>query len=118
MTTPRLAYLAKILEDRYGVIGKVASRYVKAGYSVELNHPTRHGAIEILARGNKGEVLAIEVVDSKKDLSISSVEKFLEKSKLIRAKPILVIYGGVELPEDVYKFCKEKGVRIRRFRAE
>jgi hypothetical protein len=57
VVTARQRYMIRRLGRVYGIVGRVAGRYVAAGYSVELNHPTRYGPIHIVARGN-GQVLA------------------------------------------------------------
>jgi RecB family endonuclease NucS len=114
MVTARARYLIERLEQKFGVIGKVAGRYIAAGLSVELMHPTRYGPIHIIARGDKGKILAIEVVEEANKVTVDQVKTFLEKAKLIKAKPILAIYSSnFKLPDDVYKFCKENGIKIK-----
>lgn len=115
MTTARIRHLQKILIEKYGVIGRVASRYLGAGYSLELMHPTRYGPIHIIARGGGGQIFAIEVISKPDDTNLETVKSFLEKAKLVRAKPILVLYSdGIKLPEEVYKFCIENGIKVKR----
>ena len=112
MVTPRQVYLASRLVEKYGVIGRVASRYVTAGYSVRVFHPTRYGPLHVIAVKH-GNTLAIDVVTG--SINIEIVKNLLEKSKLLRAKPILVVYGrGVVIPEDVKTFCNENGIKVKR----
>jgi len=113
MVTARARFLIKRLEEKYGLVGRVAGRYIAAGLSVELMHPTRYGAIHIIARGG-GKVFAIEVVDKPEKLSLDVIKTFAEKAKLVKASPILVLYSNnVKLPDELYKFCVENGVKIR-----
>lgn len=116
MATNRARYLSNLYKRKYGAIGKVASKYIEAGYSVEFMHPTRYGAIHIVARGNN-QIFAIEVFDKPSTISIDVVNSLLEKSKLIKAKPILAIYSnGPRLTDDVYRFCVENGIKIKRIK--
>lgn len=96
----------------------MARGYVMAGYSVEFMHPTRYGPIHIVARGN-GQRLAVEVFDKPLNVSIDVVRNLLEKSKLIGAKPILVLYSkGSKVAEEVRRYCAENGIKIRRIRID
>jgi len=118
MTTARATYLQKIYRERYGSIGVVASRYLGAGYSVEIMHPTRYGPIHIIVRGNN-TIMAIEVIDKPVKITIDNVQRLINKAKLVKAKPILILYSdGPTISDDVYSFCRENGVRVRRIRIE
>ncbi|ABL78355.1 hypothetical protein [Thermofilum pendens] len=113
MTTARAIYRGRLLEKRYGVLGKVARRYLEAGLSVELLHPTRHGPIHVIARGNK-QVLAIEVADKPGKVGADRVKLLLEKAKLVKAKPVLVLYSeGAFLDEEARKLCEENKVKVK-----
>ncbi|MEM1774918.1 MAG: hypothetical protein QW123_01810 [Desulfurococcaceae archaeon] len=114
MPTAKQAYIMSVLARKHGVIGSVAGRYVGAGYSVTLNHNTRYGTIDIVARrGN--EVLAIKVFSKSGKISVEDVKVHVEKAKLLKAKPIVVLYGrDVQLSEEAKKFCDENSVRVRR----
>lgn len=114
MTTASRAFIAKLLEKKYGVLGIVASRYVKAGYSVEINHPTRYGPIPIVARKG-GSMLAIEVLHNSSDATLDRIKLLREKAALIKAKPVLVIYSTARarLHEEVVNYCRESGVKIK-----
>ena len=112
MATARQAYLASKLVEKYGVFGCVASRYVTAGYSARMLHPTRYGPVHIIAKKH-GIVLAIDVVTE--NLTSEVAKKLLEKAKLLRARPVLVVYGkGVAVPGDVILFCRENGIKLKR----
>ena len=110
MTTPRRIHLARTLEEKYGVIGKVASRYVTAGLHVTMMHPTRYGPVHFVVQGN-GLKLAVDVVTGGDFLTAAELLK--KKAELLRAKPVLVLYG--DLKADVKKLA-ETGVNVRRVR--
>jgi hypothetical protein len=114
MVTARARFLAKKFEEKYGVIGKVAGRYIAAGLSVEFAHPTRYGPIHLVARGCGGKLFAIEIVDKLEKLTLDTIKTLAEKAKLVRAKPVLVLYfSNIRLSDELYKFCVENGVKIR-----
>ena len=113
MVTAKARFLIRKFEEKYGIIGKVAGRYVAAGLSVEFMHPTRYGPIQIVVRGG-GKVFAVEVIENPAKLSLDSIKVFIEKAKLIKAKPILVLYSSnAKLSDELYRFCTENGVKVR-----
>jgi len=112
MVTARETYIASKLVERYGVIGRVASRYVTAGYSVRVLHPTRYGPVHVVAKKH-GVTLAIDVTTGIP--SVEAAKSLLEKAKLLRARPILVIYGrGSVVPQEVVSFCAENNIKLKR----
>ncbi len=114
MTTARERYLQRILEERYGIVGRVAARYVGAGLHVRLMHPTRYGPVHIFAIG-AGQRLVIEVCDKPGKVTEETINTLVNKAKLLRSKPVLVLYGkDVLLPEDLFKKAREMGVKVRR----
>jgi predicted RecB family endonuclease len=114
---PRTAYLRKRLRRRYGVLGIVAGRYLEAGYSVELGHKTSKSLIDIVAR-KEGGALAITVVSGPSRITGSLVREAAEKAGLIRARPILVLYGrGHRIEEDALEEARKLGVVFRRIRS-
>lgn len=116
LTTSRVKYVVSKLVSKYGVLGVVASRYLMAGLHVEINHPTRYGSVHIVAMGNR-QRLAIEVFQKAKEVPKEVIEVLSNKAKLIRAKPVLILYGdGVKLSEEAGKLCMELGVRVKRVR--
>jgi len=114
VVTSRRRYLIKRVAKLYGIVGKVAGRYIAAGYSVEFNHPTRYSPIHIIARGN-GQMLAVEVVYERGKLTVETARSILEKAKLIGARPVLVVHGlgWNDVPEELRRFCEESGVKLR-----
>ena len=116
VATAKQRYLSRVLVKKHGIIGVVASRYVEAGYSVELFHSTRKGPVQILAR--KGGVIAVEVFD-KGIVTLDAVKAFHEKTKVLRAKPVVVLYGsGVALSEEAKAYCNENGIKVKRLLVE
>ncbi|MCS7111285.1 MAG: hypothetical protein RMI45_00950 [Ignisphaera sp.] len=112
----RMLYLCKIFERRYGVIGRVARRYLMAGYSVEFMHPTRYGSIHIIARRGS-EKIAVEVFEKPSSVTMDTATRLLEKSRLVGAKPLLVLYSsGPRMDSTMRNYCAENGIRIRRIR--
>jgi len=114
VVTARQRYVVRRLKKAYGVVGKVAGRYVAAGYSVELNYPTRYGPVHVVARG-RGQVLAVDIVYGRGRLTADAARSILEKAKLIKARPVLAVYGlsWSGMPEELRGFCEESGVKLR-----
>ncbi len=118
MGLARIRLLQRVLREKYGIYGEVAARYVEAGAHVRLMHPTRYGPIHILVYKD-GEKYVIEVFKASTMVPRETVEALKKKADLVRAKPILVLYGdGPKLTDDIYKLCKELGIKIRRIRAQ
>ncbi len=116
MTLAEIVFQARKLEKRYGVEGKVAARYVEAGYSVTMLFDTSKGRISFVAK-KAGEVIAADVVYGKIRVTSEIVEKLAEKAASINAKPVLILYGGgPELTEEALKAAKEKNVAVKRIR--
>ncbi|MEM2353747.1 MAG: hypothetical protein QXP03_03005 [Desulfurococcaceae archaeon] len=112
MATAKQKHTSKMLARRYGTVGVIAGRYIEAGFSVKVFYPTRYGLIQVVAR--KGGVFAIDVFD-KGTVTLDAVKALHEKAKLLKAKPIVVLYGGgVEVSNEARSYCEENGIRIRR----
>lgn len=113
MPTARQVYLSRLFEKRKGIVGKVASRYLQAGFSIEFDHPTRYGPVQIIARRG-GEKLVIEVYDRGK-VELDVIKLFHEKVKILKGKPVIVLYGaGVDLSEEAKNYCKDNNIRVKR----
>lgn len=118
MTLARVRYLQRQLSKKYGIIGRVASRYLEAGLSVRINHPTRLGPVHIFAQGN-GQRLVVEVYTSSKPLRPDDIRRAIDKAKLLQAKPVIVIYGKAKnkivskeaLDEALSQQVKIKGIK-------
>ena len=111
-----IRYLQKRLIKRYKELGVVAARYLEAGLSVRVNHKTRLGPVHIHAKGG-GQSLAVEVYKDVRPASVEVVERVAEKAKLLRSKPVLVLYGeNRRLTSEAFERAKELGVKIKRVR--
>ena len=118
MSLARIRFIQKSLIEKYGILGHVASRYLEAGLSVRVLHPTRYGPIHIVVNGNNTR-LAIEVFAESREVPREVVERIVEKAKLIKAKPVLILYGdGPKLTDEVFDLCRKYGVKVRRIRAQ
>ncbi|HIP65286.1 MAG TPA: hypothetical protein EYH08_02005 [Pyrodictium sp.] len=117
MSLARIVFLKKKLEKKYGAIGKVAGRYVEAGYTVNIGFQTAKGSIDIVAK-KEGQILAIDVITESVKVGTDVIEKLKEKAASINAKPVLVLYGsGPQLQKEALKRAEELGVEIRRVRS-
>jgi len=89
MTTPRQKFIGKALVNKYGLVGRVATRYLYAGLHVEINHPTRLGSIPIIAKGNK-QTFVIEVLKPSQSID-QAIESVAKKAELLKARPVLAV---------------------------
>ncbi len=111
-----MRFSQKRLIARYGPIGVVAARYLEAGLSVRVNHPTRYGPIHVLAWGH-GQRRAVEVYNSSRPPSREVVENIAAKARLVNAKPVLVLYGSTPRPVgDALEAANSLGVALKRIR--
>jgi len=115
MTWTWTAQSIKRLISQEGVIGRVAALYVAAGYSVDLNVETPSGTVSFIAK-KKGEKLAIDVYCNIKDVTEENMKKLTEKAKQVDAKPVLVIYGSIRVPREVFDLAKKLGIKLKRVR--
>ncbi len=116
MSLARIVFMQKKLSRKFGVVGKVAGRYLEAGYSIHVGFDTPEGRVDIVAK-KEGQVLAIDVVDGSVRVGPDTVEAVARKARSINAKPVLVLYGsGPKLTEEAKSRAKELGVSIKRVR--
>ena len=116
MSLARIVFMKKKLSRKFGVVGKVAGRYLEAGWSVHIGFETGAGTVDILAK-KEGQVLAIDVVDGSVRVGPDAVEAIARKASRLRAKPVLVLYGsGPRLTEEAKAKARELGVTVRRVR--
>ncbi len=115
MSLAEIRFIQKRLEEKYAEVGKIAGKYVEAGYTVSVKQTkTRRGVIDIVAR--KGETYAIDVYKKTGPVPVSIIEEIAEKAKAINAKPVLALWGrGPKVTEEVLKKAGELGVKIKRF---
>ena len=115
MTTAREAFEAKKLEARYGVVGKVAALYRRAGFDVKVVDSSEDAPVNFVAK-KKGERLAVRVYKKSGKLPLEVVEE-LAKNAGEGFKAILVVYGaGPKITGEALAKAKELGVSIRRVR--
>ena len=116
MTLAEIVFQQKKLEQKYGVEGKVAGRYVEAGFHVRMNVNTKHGRVSFVAIKG-GEKLAVDVVSGKKVVGREELEAIKRKAESLGARPVLVLYGsGVVLGDDAKEFVRENNVAVKRVR--
>ncbi len=116
MTLAEIVFTSKKLAEKYGVEGRVAARYVEAGYSVRMRFPTPKGTVSFVAK-KESQVLAVDVISGSRRVTGNDVRSIAEKARAINAKPVLALYGaGPKLDEDAKKLAAELGVSLRRFR--
>jgi hypothetical protein len=116
MTLAEIVFTSKKLAEKYGVEGKVAAKYVEAGYSVRMRFPTSHGVVSFVAK-KESTLLAVDVIEGSRVIGVDTVRSIAEKAKSINAKPVLILYGsGPKLSDEAKKAVAELGVTVRRFR--
>ena len=116
MTLAEIVFQRRKLEQKYGVEGKVAGRYVEAGFHVKMHVTTKHGAVSFVAIKGR-EKLAVDVVSSKRALSKADLESLRRKAESLSAKPVLVLYGaGPKLDDEARNYARENSIEIRRIR--
>ena len=116
MTTAREAFEAKKLAQKYGVVGKVAGRYVTAGYRVDVVTTSEEAPYHFTAV-RKGEKLAVLVYYKSGKVPAEVVEGLAGKAKEEGFRPVLALYGaGPKISEEVLGKARELGVSVRRVR--
>ncbi len=116
MVLAPVRFSQKRLIAKYGPLGVVAARYLEAGLRIRVNHPTRLGPIHVLAWGH-GQRRAVEVYNAPTPPPREVVERIAEKAKLVRATPVLVLYGATPAPRgEAGEAARSLGVRVRRIR--
>jgi len=116
VTTAKEEFEARKLEARYGVVGKVAARYRRAGYEVRVES-TEEGASSHFTAKRKGELLVAKVYWSPGRVPLEAVEAVAKAAGERGGKPILVLYGaGPRSHADLIAKAKELGVSLRRVR--
>jgi len=116
VTLAEIVFQQRKLEQKYGVEGKVAGRYVEAGFHVRMHVATKHGIVSFVAIKGR-ERLAIDVVDGKKILSKADLESLKRKAESLSAKPVLVLYGsGPRLNDEARNYARENSIEVKRIR--
>ena len=116
MATARQLFEAKKLASKYGVVGKVAGRYVTAGFDVKVES-TEEGAAYNFTAARKGEKYLVKVYARSGLVPVEVVDKLAEEASKAGARGVLVLYGaGPSLRGEALERAKEKGVTVRRVR--
>ncbi len=116
MTTAREAFEAKKLEQKYGVVGKVAARYRRAGYQVRVESTDEDSPLHFTA-AKTGSKLAVKVYWKTGRVPVEALEAVAGEASKRGFKPILVLYGaGPKVSGEVLEKAKSLGVSIRRVR--
>ena len=116
MTLAEIVFQQKKLEQKYGVEGKVAGRYVEAGFHVRMHVATKHGTVSFVAIKGK-EKFAVDVVNGKKVLGKADLDSLKKKAESLSAKPVLVLYGsGPRLDDEAKNYAKENSIEVKRIR--
>ena len=116
MTTSREAFEAKKLAQKYGIIGRVAGRYVTAGYDVDVV-TTDSSAPYHFTAVKRGEKLAVRVYEKSGHVPVDIIDLLADKAKTEGYRPVLILYGaGPRITEEIISRARESGVTIRRVR--
>lgn len=114
MVTARQAHVIKRLIERNGILGKVAARYIEAGFRVRINPGIE--ALDMVAV-KEGLKLGIKVLVCSK-INNELLEKFKLSCEKHGFKPVIILYGSAPRlsKEDLDKLL-EKGIVVKRVRA-
>ncbi|MCD6487868.1 MAG: hypothetical protein J7K21_01410 [Desulfurococcales archaeon] len=116
MVTARARFIQKKISKKYGIVGKVAGRYIGAGYSVSFNKKVGDLTFDFIASKNR-QILAIKIVSNTTLVKPGLVDQVAEAAKKISAKPVIILYGsGPSISEDALKKANEAGISIKRLR--
>lgn len=114
MTGARQIFVMKKLVKNYRHVGRVAARYVAAGYSVTVNPPLK--GVDFTATKH-GIRFAGIILAEKKTYGVEEIEKAKEIAEKYKVKPIIILYGaGPRLATEALEKAKEYGIIVRRIR--
>jgi len=117
MSLARIVFEQKKLAQRYGVVGRIAGRYLEAGYSVAVGLETPAGRVGFLAQ-KAGERIAVDVYTGSVRITKEQVVAIADKAAALKAKPVLALHGrGVKVTPEALEEAKKRGVAIKRFKA-
>jgi len=116
VTTAREEFEARKLEARYGVVGKVAARYRRAGYEVKVESAEASADVHFTAK-RRGELLIAKVYWAAGRVPVEAAEAIARVANEKGGKPLLVLYGaGPKSHADLVSKAKELGVSLKRVR--
>ena len=100
--TWRLIYQSNRLIDKYGVLGKVAARYLLAGYSVRIQ-----GNFILASRGGNNLIIGVAINDKE---ARELADKIATTSKKLNRIPIVVLYGRNRWRDETISMIRERGI--------
>ncbi len=115
MTTGRQIFTIKKIAKRYGLVGKVAGRYVAAGYNVTVKPPIK--GVDFIASG-QGRRYGGFIFSGKTTVTPDKIEEVAKIAKTYGLEPLVVLYGrGAKITAEAIEKAKELDVKIRRVRS-
>ena len=115
MSLAKIRHLSTILSRRYGVVGRVASKYVEAGFRVSFLSSERRDIADFIAYKGRNRFVVKVVYSSR--LSEDTIKKLAAGAKRYSAKPVLALYGRVKpLSDAIRRIAEENGVVLKRVR--
>ncbi|MET1160835.1 MAG: restriction endonuclease [Thermoprotei archaeon] len=117
MVTARERFIVNRLLEKGGVVNKVATRYVAAGFNVRVKPNINDIDIIAIRNTKMGERYGIKVLHEKREYGVEVVNRVLETCKQHSLKPVLILYGsGPRLSEEALNRAREEGVIVKRIR--
>lgn len=114
MTGARQIFVMRKLITNYGYVGKVAAKYVAAGYSVTVNPPLK--GVDFTA-SKHGIRFAGIIFAEKKTYGVEEIEKVKEIAEKYKVKPLIILYGaGPRITSEALEKAKKYGIIIKRIR--
>jgi len=103
--TWRLIYQSNRLIEKYGVLGKVAARYLLAGYSVRIQD-------NFVLASKEGNNLIIGAAINDKDAK-ELIDKISTTSKKLNRTPVIVLYGRNRWKDETINMIRERGITYK-----
>lgn len=114
MTTARRMFIINKLLKKKNIVGKVAARYVAAGFSVTVNPPLK--GVDFTATKHSVRYAGI-ILWQKKKYGEEVVVKAKEIAEKYKVKPIVILYGsGPVVDKEVILKAREEGIIVKRIR--
>jgi len=103
--TWRRIYQSNRLVEKYGVLGKVAARYLLAGYSIRIQS-------NFILASKEGSNLIIGVAINDKNAE-KLITEITEASKKLSRIPVIVLYGRNKWRNETIKAIKDHGITYK-----
>jgi len=103
--TWRMIYQSNRLIEKYGVLGKVATRYLLAGHSVRIQG-------DLILSSKEGNNLVIGVAINDKEVG-KLISKITEVSKKLNRMPVIVLYGRNKWRSETIDAIKNSGITYK-----